>query len=289
MDESILQNREKQDDSWRHISWWFIAIIILFLVIIYLLIAEPAFYSAFKYIRNGIPTALYITVMAFLLALAIGLPVGMSCKSQNLLLRNIALFYVALVGSVPTLVLLLLMAFVLAPFVYKLIGSQPEQISMINRAILALAIAYSVNLADVIRLSSPFESEGRFSLFWLNGRPRPLRHILRSTSPTTIRKTILAGGIVFIALLKDSSLASVLAILDITERSRIYIGSTLRFQEALFAALFLYLIMTVPLRLLLQRYEQGSSRASFAGRPLATAASLRKQQSPNRPRPHRER
>ena len=60
----------------------------------------------------------------------------------------------------------------------------------------------------------------------------------------------------FIAMLKDSSLVSVLAVRDLTQRSRLYAGSTFRFRESYLVLTFMYLTMTIALSLLLRWYER---------------------------------
>jgi len=73
--------------------------------------------------------------------------------------------------------------------------------------------------------------------------------------PQAIRNISPALGNDFIAMLKDSSLASVLAVRELTQRSRLYAGSTFRFQESYLVLTFCYLSMTLILSLLLRWYE----------------------------------
>lgn len=74
--------------------------------------------------------------------------------------------------------------------------------------------------------------------------------------PQAIRNISPALGNDFIAMLKDSSLVSVLAVREVTQRGRLYAGSTFRFRESYLVVTFLYLSMTIALSLLLRWYER---------------------------------
>jgi polar amino acid transport system permease protein len=80
-----------------------------------------------------------------------------------------------------------------------------------------------------------------------------MRHIIL---PQAIRNISPALGNDFIAMLKDSSLVSVLAVRDLTQRARLYAGSTFRFRESYLVLTFMYLAMTIALSLLLRWYEK---------------------------------
>ena len=60
----------------------------------------------------------------------------------------------------------------------------------------------------------------------------------------------------FIAMLKDSSLVSVLGVQDITQLGKVYSASTFRFFETYNVVAFLYLVMTVGLALLVRWLER---------------------------------
>jgi polar amino acid transport system permease protein len=79
-----------------------------------------------------------------------------------------------------------------------------------------------------------------------------MRHIIL---PQAIRNISPALGNDFIAMLKDSSLVSVLAVRDLTQTARLYAGSTFRFRESYLVLAFLYLSMTIVLSLFLRWYE----------------------------------
>ena len=85
---------------------------------------------------------------------------------------------------------------------------------------------------------------------------RDAPNILWITTDQQRWNTINALGNDFVAMVKDSSLVSVLAVRDITQVSRLYAGSTFRFREAYVTLAVMYLTMTVVLSLVVQFIER---------------------------------
>jgi len=65
--------------------------------------------------------------------------------------------------------------------------------------------------------------------------------------PQAVRRVLPPLGNDFIAMLKDSSLATVLAVPELTQLTRLRRSSTFRVMEAFNVAAFLYLSMTLLL------------------------------------------
>lgn len=213
-----------------------------------------AYNEAFIFIFPGITTTLYLTLGGFGLALVFGLLAGLGRISHNRLIRNIATTYVEFIRGVPTLVLILILSFVLVPAVTNSIGISTRNVSMELRAILSLAIIYGAFLAEVFRAGIESIPKGQMEAARSLGMTA--RHAMQYIIlPQAVRNISPALGNDFIAMLKDSSLASVLAIRELTQRSRLYAGSTFRFPESYLVLTFLYLSMTLTLSLLLRWYE----------------------------------
>ena len=163
--------------------------------------------AAFIFIFPGITTTLYLTLAGFGLALVFGLLAGLGRISQNRLLRNIAITYVEFIRGVPTLVLLLTLAFVIVPAVSNSIGVDNRDVSIELRAILALAIIYGAFLAEIFRAGIESVSKGQMEAARSLGMTarQAMQYIIL---PQAIRNISPALGNDFIAMLKDSSLAS---------------------------------------------------------------------------------
>ena len=73
--------------------------------------------------------------------------------------------------------------------------------------------------------------------------------------PQAFRTILPPLGNDFVAMVKDSSLVSVLGVADITQLGKVTAAGNFRYFETYNVAAFLYLVMTIGLSLLLRRFE----------------------------------
>ena len=178
---------------------------------------------------------------------------GLGRISQNTFIRNTAITYVEFIRGVPTLVLIFTVAFVLIPEGADFLGVD-NNVPQNTRAIIALAVIYGAFLAEIFRAGIESIPKGQMEAARSLGMTygHAMRYIIL---PQAVRNILPALGNDFIAMLKDSSLVSVLAVRDITQQARLYAGSSFRFRETYLVLTFLYLTMTLTLSLLLRWYE----------------------------------
>ena len=74
--------------------------------------------------------------------------------------------------------------------------------------------------------------------------------------PQAIRTIMPPLGNDFIAMIKDSSLVSVLGVTDITQLGKVTSAGNFRYFETYNVVALIYLIMTISLSLLLRRVER---------------------------------
>lgn len=237
------------------LPWWLVGIFIALLLMAYQIASVTSFKRAFDFIIQGISTTIYTTIVAFLAAMVIGLIAGLGRISSNVVLRNLATAYIEFVRGVPILVLIFTVAFVVVPAVSEATGFANNTVDNGTRAIIALSIIYGAYLAEVFRAGIESIAPGQMEAARSVGMThvQAMRYIIL---PQAIRNIMPALGNDFIAMLKDSSLVSVLAVRDITQQARLYAGSTFRFQETYLVLTFLYLTMTLVLSLVLQWYQR---------------------------------
>ena len=259
--------------SFREFPWWLLAIIAFLVIMGIQIFTGEEYRQAFDFIwgnpgnfsdfadrgiegvvGRGITMTLYLTLVSFLWALLIGLLAGIGRISQNTIVRNIATAYVEFVRGVPTIVLIFTLALVVVPAATDAMGFE-NTTSNSNRAIAALSIIYGAYMAEVFRAGIESVPKGQMEAarsLGMNGR-QAMRHIIL---PQAIRNILPALGNDFIAMLKDSSLVTLLAVRDITQQAKLYAGSSFRFQETYLVLTFLYLAMTLTLSLILRWYER---------------------------------
>lgn len=257
-------------DAWREFPWWLLAIIAFLVLMAIVIMTQPDFNRAFMFIKGnpgtleggfwvfigqGLTMTITITLVAFAFALMIGLLAALGRISRGIVPRNLAIFYIEFIRGVPTLVLIFTVSFVLVPWTADLLRLQAGNIGMPVRAIIALAVIYGAFLAEIFRAGIESISRGQMEAARSLGMSgaQAMRYIIL---PQAIRNILPALGNDFIAMLKDSSLVSVLAVREITQMARLYAGSTFRFRESYLVLTFLYLAMTLALSLLLRLLER---------------------------------
>jgi polar amino acid transport system permease protein len=203
----------------------------------------------------GVRITIEVTIYAFLIALAAGLLLGLGRISRNVVVSNLATFYIEFIRGVPILVLIFTIAYAVVPTVSDLLGFSPTSVDFQWRAIIALAAIYAAYLAEVFRAGIESIARGQTEA----GRSLGMSHgqtLRRIVLPQAIRNVTPALGNDAIAMLKDSSLVSVLAVRDITQNARIYAGSSFDFKATYPILLAVYLTMTILLSLALSWYRR---------------------------------
>ena len=239
--------------------YWLVLLVLILGYMGYLTFFDPQYARARTAIVPGLVITIRATLLAFVLALIIGLVPGLSRIANNTVIRTLATTYVEFIRGVPILVLIFVVALVVVPLVYDALGI-PNRLPQEMRATIALALIYGGYVAEVFRAGvesiSPGQMEASRSLGMTKGKA--MRFVVL---PQAVRNVLPALGNDFISMLKDSSLLSVLGVVEITQETRLFSNSTFQFREGFLVLTFLYLTMTLVLSLLVgwlgRRLERG--------------------------------
>ena len=248
--------------------WWLVAALLLAAAAAVAILASDLYSQVFATVAKGIGITVVVTVVSFAFASAIGLGIALMGLSGSVWLRQSARLYVEIIRGVPILVLLFWIAFAGVPaFVAGwnfltasmqqagFIGAlQVRDVPLLWRAVLALMIGYSPFIAEIFRAGIQSVDPGQIEAAKALGlsRYRRFRHIIM---PQAIRTILPPLGNDFIALVKDSSLVSVLGVADISQMGKIYAAGSFRFFETYSIVAYIYLILTVGLSLALRALE----------------------------------
>jgi polar amino acid transport system permease protein len=261
----------------REVPWWLVAAALLAVLFLWLIVADDGYRTIFAALSQGVLVTLWVTVVAFALAGALGLLVALGRTSRFRVLREAATFYVEIVRGIPVLVLLFYVAFVGAPQLVAAwnwllaapieAGLLPEitvrDFDMTWRAIVALMVSYSAYLAEIFRAGIEAVPKGQVEAAASLGLTR--RQAFRFvTLPQAIRTVLPPLGNDFVAMIKDSALVSALGVQDITQLGKVYSASTFLFFETYNVVAFLYLVMTLSLSLMVRALERRMARRGRA-------------------------
>ncbi len=239
----------------RGFEWWLVVMLTVIGYMAVQIITNEAYNEAWDNIIPGMKLTLYLTVGSFLVAMPLGLFIGMGRLSKNRLINTAAQVYIEFIRGMPMLVWLFVVAFILTRDIADVLGLKTRDIGMTWRGGAALCLFYAAFIAEVFRAGIQSVEPGQIEAAQAVGlnRFRTNRHVIL---PQALRNSLPALGNDFIALMKDTSLVSVLAVGEITYEARIYLGSSFRIRESYFILAVLYVSLTLVLSLGLQLWER---------------------------------
>ncbi len=255
--------------------WWLVALALIALALAGVIVANDLYRQVFSIVLKGLWVTIFVTLVAFLLATLFGLAIALMALSESKVLRQIARFYTEVIRGVPVLVLLFYIAFVGAPALVAVINvaisplvsagvMEPmlvRDLSLMWRAIIALMIGYSAFIAEVFRAGIQSVDKGQVEAAKALGLSRVQRFRL-VVFPQAIRVILPPLGNDFVAMVKDSSLVSVLGVADITQMGKVYASGSFRFFETYSIVAYVYLILTIGLSLALRALERRLRRGA---------------------------
>lgn len=172
----------------------------------------------FQLLLRAALITLWISWVALLLGAVVGAIVGIARTSQWRILRLVALLYTEIFRSIPILILLFFCYFGL-PLVLNL------NLSPFTAATLALMLEASSLMSEIVRAGIESVGRGQWQAAYSSGMRywSAMRHII---GPQAIRVMLPPSVGVYIAVLKDSSLASVIGYVELTKTGLLVRDST---------------------------------------------------------------
>lgn len=203
---------------------------------------------------GGVMMTLRATVLGFGLALILGLVAGLMLVSNNAILLAISKLYVEVVRGIPLLVIILYAGFVVAPGLRDATGGKID-LGGFPGAVIGLGFGYGAYLAEVFRAGIESIHYGQMEAARSLGMTyfQAMRYVIL---PQAVRVVLPPLGNDFIAMLKDSSLISVVALPEILQQGRLWVSRTFRAFEGYNTVALFYLVMTLLLSLLVRLIER---------------------------------
>jgi His/Glu/Gln/Arg/opine family amino acid ABC transporter permease subunit len=227
----------------QRIPWWGLALLVGGLAALYVILNSAVYLETYRFLASGIIVTLQLAVLAYAVAMVLGLFAALGQLSKHPVPYTISRLYIEVIRGVPLLVQLLYIAFVVTPWLSDLTGIRALRNDIV-RATLGLGIGYGAYLAEVYRAgieSIPRgQTEAARSLgmtYW-----QSMRHIVL---PQAVRVILPPLGNDFISMLKDSSLASVISVQELTYSGSLLNARTFRSFQTYNMVALLYLTMTL--------------------------------------------
>ena len=215
---------------------WRIAFFGSIALIAYLVfIKRGAYIEIIQFVPDGILITFEVTVMSIGLALVIGLFTGLGRISKNPIINGIASLYVEVIRGIPLLVQLFYIYFALG----RIIRMPP-----LPSAVLAMSVCYGAYMGEIFRAGIQAIPKGQTEAARSLGMT-PAQSMYHVILPQAVKTILPPVGNEFVALLKDSSLVSILAVADLLRRGREYAAQSFAYFETYTMVALVYLMITL--------------------------------------------
>ena len=197
-------------------------------------------------ILEGVITTIEISVWSLMIALALGLVIGLMRISSNPALKKLSIAYIEVIRGTPLLVQIFI--------VYFFIGTVLD-LERFTAGVIALSVFTAAYVAEIVRSGIQSIPKGQMEAARSLGMNYP-QAMIYVILPQAFKQTLppLAGQ--FINLIKDSSLVSVISITDLTKAGREVVSSSFAPFEVWFTVAALYLLLTSVLSWAIQMLEK---------------------------------
>lgn len=226
---------------------WAIAFTLAVALLVILPIVRPdPYWEILKTFPSGILVTFQVTILSISLATVFGLVVGIGQLSKNPFVNRLATVYVEVIRGIPLLVQIFFLYFAMGRFL---------RLQDFPAAVLSLSICYGAYMGEVFRAGIQAVPRGQMEAALAQGftRGQALRLIIL---PQTVKIILPAIGNEFIALLKDSSLVSIVALSDLFRQARNYASVTFNYFDAYLMVSLVYLVFTLFLSRLVALMEE---------------------------------
>ncbi len=248
--DKTLVNVPGAEPSARIDAWWWLVALVVALILLMVFTAPDPYRRIIIFVRDGVWVTVYVTMLSFVFTLLLGLIGGLGRLSKNRFIHAIATLYVELIRGIPLLVQLIWWYFAFPVMIqsigrtFGIAGLASYQASAVPMAIMGLTFCYGAYMSEIYRAGIQSIPAGQMEAAKSLGMNyfKAMRFVIL---PQAIRMIMPPMGNEFIALLKDSSLVSVVAVADLTRRGREFMSTNFTPIEVWNMIALLYLTMTL--------------------------------------------
>jgi polar amino acid transport system permease protein len=208
---------------------------------------------------QGAALTLFVTGCSMIFALLVAFVTALGRVSRNPVAFAIATFYASLFRGTPLLVQVLIIYLAL-PQVGVVLGG-------LTSGLIALSLNYGAYLAETIRSGLMAVPAGQREAALALGLPRWVV-AWKVVAPQALRLIIPPAGALFISMLKDSSLVSLMGLWELNFLAQSYARATYHYMEMLIAAALIYWALSIVFEIVQFRLERRFGRGVAAGRPV---------------------
>lgn len=196
---------------------------------------------------QGAALSLFVTAFSMVFALLVALVTALGRLSRNPVAFALATFYASLFRGTPLMVQVLIIYLAL-PQIGIVLGA-------LSSGLIALSLNYGAYLAETIRSGAMAVPAGQREAAMALGLGRWI--IARKViAPQAMRLIIPPAGALFVSMLKDSALVSLMGLWELNFLAQSYARASYRYMEMLIAAALIYWLLSILFELVQFRLER---------------------------------
>ena len=206
------------------------------------------FQQNFKPLMNGLWTTVWVTLVSILIAMIIGITLGIMNSSFNPILRFIAMLYVDIMRGIPLIVLSFFIYFGIPQFTGWTFPAT-------TAGIITLSLNAAAYIAEIVRGGINAVPVGQSEASRSLGLPygKTLQHIIL---PQAFKIMIPSFINQFVITLKDTSILSVIGLVELTQTGKIIIARTYQSGSMWLIVGIMYIVIITALTRLSKRLEK---------------------------------
>jgi polar amino acid transport system permease protein len=208
--------------------------------------------SSGPYILGGIWITILVSILSILLATVLAIAGALGRLSRNPVIYAIATLYVSLVRGTPLLVQII--------FVFYALPQAGIVLDPIPTGVVALGFNYGAYMTEIFRAGIQAVPRGQTEAAQALGM-RESHAFRRIVLPQAVRIVIPAIGNEFIAMIKDSSLVSIITVQELLWRAQNIGRAEFQTIPALVIAALAYWVLTIIFSLFQDRLERRLRRS----------------------------
>jgi len=201
---------------------------------------------------RGLSVTVFLTTVVILAALVRAIPVALIRMSPNVVLRGFGSFYVEVIRGTPLLLQLV--------YIYYVLPSLGVNLDPMLAAIVGLTLNYTAYMSEVYRGGILAVPKSQWEAAATVGMTKA-RAFHRIVLPQALRIVTPALGNYFISLFKDTALASVVTVQELTFTGQIISARSYQYFTIYTVTGILYLAVGYPAALFVRWLEKRTSRA----------------------------
>ena len=211
---------------------------------------------------QGIPTTIWVSLVAIIIGAGFGLVVALCNQSSNKPLHYIAKIYVDVVRGTPMLVQALVMAYGV-PQLLQSMGTAFKWPDLIIPAIIVCGCNSAAYMSEVIRSGIQAVDKGQMEAARSLGMSKGMAMKL-VIIPQAVRIILPAFCNEFVTLIKETSVLGYVGVVEILRHGQLWNSSSFETFPAYIGVAIAYMILTIPLSKIINGWERKMSKKEAA-------------------------